>query len=83
MPYMEFYPKPGQAALVQIDDKPERIGLRCAVDIGLAGDARGTLRALLPYLPRADDRSFLEQAQQGMREWWALMEERGTRTEPR
>lgn len=28
MPYIEFYPKPGQAVGIQVDDKPERIGLR-------------------------------------------------------
>ncbi|HEU5034338.1 MAG TPA: thiamine pyrophosphate-dependent enzyme [Mycobacteriales bacterium] len=79
MPYIEFYPQPGQVACVQIDDKPERIGLRHPVDVGLVGDARATLRELLPLLTRVEDRSFLEQAQAGMREWWALMEERGTR----
>jgi pyruvate dehydrogenase (quinone) len=63
---------------VQIDDKPERIGLRHPVDIGLVGDAQATLRELLRFLPRNDDRAFLEQAQAGMRQWWALMEERGT-----
>lgn len=80
-PYIEFLPKPGQAAGVQIDDRPERIGLRYPVDIGLVGDAQATLRELLMYLPRNEDRSFLRQAQQGMEEWWDLMEERGTRTE--
>jgi pyruvate dehydrogenase (quinone)/pyruvate oxidase len=79
MPYIEFLPKPGQARCVQIDDKPERIGLRHPADVGLVGDAAETLRALLPLLQRKEDRSFLEQAQQGMSEWWALMEERGTR----
>lgn len=79
-PYIEFLPKPGQAAGVQIDDKPERIGLRYPVDIGLAGDAQATLRELLMYLPRNEDRSFLKQAQKGMEEWWKLMEERATRT---
>ena len=78
MPYIEFYPPPGQAVCVQIDDKPERIGLRYPVDIGLAGDAKATLGLLLPLLARNDDRAFLEQAQQGARDWWALMEERGT-----
>jgi pyruvate dehydrogenase (quinone) len=81
MPYIEFYPSPGQAACVQIDDKPERIGLRYPVDVGLVGDARATLEALLPLLDRNEDRSFLEQAQSGMRDWWALMEERSTRTD--
>jgi pyruvate dehydrogenase (quinone)/pyruvate oxidase len=66
---------------VQIDDKPERIGLRYPADVGLCGDAKATLLALIPLLDRNDDRSFLEKAQQGMREWWALMEERGTSTD--
>jgi pyruvate dehydrogenase (quinone)/pyruvate oxidase len=79
MPYIEFYPKPGQATCVQIDDKPERISLRYPADIGLVGDAKATLQELIPLLPRNDDRSFLQQAQQGMEEWWQLMEERGTR----
>ena len=80
MPYMEFYPKPGQAVGVQIDYKPERIGLRYPVDVGLVGDAQATLRELLMYLARNDDRTFLQTAQKGMKEWWDLMEERGTDT---
>jgi pyruvate dehydrogenase (quinone)/pyruvate oxidase len=66
---------------VQIDDKPERIGLRYPVDVGLCGDAAATLRELLPLLPRNDDRAFLERAQAGMRDWWELMEQRGTSAE--
>jgi pyruvate dehydrogenase (quinone)/pyruvate oxidase len=81
MPYIEFYPSPGQAACVQIDDKPERIGLRYPVDVALVGDARATLAELLPLLPRNDNRDFLAQAADGMEQWWALMEERGTSTD--
>ena len=44
-PYMEFYPKPGQAKTVQIDIDPTRIGLRHPVDIGLVGDCRTVLKA--------------------------------------
>lgn len=80
-PYIEFLPKPGQAVAVQIDDKPERIGLRYPVAAGLVGDARATLRELLSLLPRNNDRSFLKRAQAGTKEWWALMEERGTRSD--
>ena len=80
-PYIEFLPKPGQALGIQIDDKPERIGLRYPVDIGLVGDAKATLRELLMYLPRNEDRTFLKRAQKGMEEWWDLMRERGTRTD--
>jgi pyruvate dehydrogenase (quinone)/pyruvate oxidase len=78
MPYIEYYPSPGQAVCVQIDDKPDRLGLRYPVDVGLAGDARATLAELLPLLPRNENREFLAKAQDGMREWWKLMQERGT-----
>jgi pyruvate dehydrogenase (quinone) len=80
-PYIEFFPKPGQARGVQIELDPMRVGLRYPVEVGLVGDSRRTLQALLPLLKRKDDRSFLQKAQKGMEEWRALMEERGTRTD--
>jgi pyruvate dehydrogenase (quinone) len=78
-PYIEFLPKPGAARGVQIDLDPARIGLRYPVEVGLIGDSRQALRALLPHLRRNDNRSFLEQAQAGTKKWWKLMEEQGTR----
>jgi len=75
-PYIEFYPKPGQARGVQIELDPMRIGLRYPVDVGLVGDSRTTLLALLPLLKRRKDRSFLDKAQKGMKEWRSLMQER-------
>jgi pyruvate dehydrogenase (quinone) len=78
-PYVEFYPKPGQARGVQIDLDPRRIGLRYPAEVGLVGDSARTLRALLPLLERKEDRKFLEAAQAGAKKWRALMEERGTR----
>ena len=77
-PYIEFYPKPGQARCVQIDLDPMRIGLRCPVEVGLVGDTRNTLAALLPLLNAREDRSFLEKAQAGMEKWRELMLTRGT-----
>ncbi|MGN6666847.1 MAG: thiamine pyrophosphate-dependent enzyme [Trinickia sp.] len=79
-PYIEFLPKPGQAACVQIDHKPEHIGLRHPADIGLVGDAQSTLRELLAKLSHNENRAFLEQAQASMKSWRALMHERGTAT---
>ena len=64
-PYIEFMPKPGKARAVQIDHDPIRIGLRYDVEVGLVGDSRRCLEALLPLLKRKDDRSFLEKAQKG------------------
>jgi pyruvate dehydrogenase (quinone) len=78
-PYIEFYPEPGQAKCVQIDIDPTRIGLRYPVDAGLAGESKQTLKYLIPLLKRKEDQSFLKKAQEGMKDWWDLMEERGTR----
>jgi len=78
-PYLEFMPRPGQAKAVQIDINPVRIGLRYDVDVGLVGDSRGTLAALIGRLDRHENRSFLESAQKGAKEWEDLMVDRGTR----
>lgn len=78
-PYMEFYPKPGQAKIVQIDIDPARIGLRAPADVGLLGDCKRILSALLPLLDKKKDRGFLEKAQERMKDWRKLMQERGTR----
>ncbi|HEX2279154.1 MAG TPA: thiamine pyrophosphate-dependent enzyme [Candidatus Tectomicrobia bacterium] len=78
-PYIEYYPKPGQARAVQIELDPQRIGLRYPVEVGLVGDSQRSLRALLPLLKGNANDSFLEQARAGMQEWWKLIEEQGTR----
>jgi pyruvate dehydrogenase (quinone)/pyruvate oxidase len=77
-PYIKYLPEPDKVRGVQIDSNPERIGIRFPVEVGLVGDAKATLRALLPLLRRNDDRSLLTTAQEGMREWWKLMNERAS-----
>ena len=79
-PYVEFYPKAGQAQAVQIDLDPQRISLRYQVEVGLVGDSRRTLQGLSPSLRHKDERGFLQKAQEGMRDRWKLMEEQGTQT---
>jgi pyruvate dehydrogenase (quinone) len=78
-PYIEFLPKPDQAKGVQIDFDPKQIGLRFPVEVGLVGDSRQTLQALVPLLKPKSDKRFLQQAQAGMKDWWQLMEKRATR----
>ncbi len=80
-PYIEFYPKPGQARAVQIELNPARLGLRYPVEVGLIGDSKQALQALLPLLEHKRDRSWLNKAQDGMKAWFKLMEERGTRSD--
>ena len=78
-PYIEFYPRPGDARAVQIEVDPKRIGLRYPVEAGLVGDSQRILQALLPLVRANEDRSWLEQAQKAMGGWRSLMDERGTR----
>jgi pyruvate dehydrogenase (quinone) len=79
-PYMDFYPKPGQAKCVQIELNPTRVGLRYPVDVALVGDARAVLQELLPRL-KPKKHKFLKKSQDRMKSWNELMEERGTRTD--
>jgi len=65
---------------VQIDFDPQRIALRYPADVGLVGDSRVCLTALLPCLKQHDD-GFLKKAQSNKKDWEKLMEERGTRND--
>ena len=77
-PYMEFYPKPGNARCVQIDIDPARIGLRYPME-SASWRLPKALPALLPMIRRKEDRSFLEQARKDMKKWEELMEQRSPR----
>jgi pyruvate dehydrogenase (quinone)/pyruvate oxidase len=79
MPYIEFLPKPGQVRGVQIDSNPVRIGLRFPVEVGLIGDSRQTLQMLAPLLKENSYRKFLKRAQDGVKDWRGLMQERSSR----
>jgi pyruvate dehydrogenase (quinone) len=80
-PYLEFYPQPGKAKVVQIDMDATRIGLRTPVDVGIIGDCKQVLQALLPLVKPKKDRTFLEESQENMKKWRRLMKEQGTRTD--
>jgi pyruvate dehydrogenase (quinone) len=58
-PYTPFMPV--QNKIVQIDINPESLGRRAKLDIGLCGDVKDTLRALLPMILVKDNSSFLTQ----------------------
>ena len=57
-PYQQFFPE--NATIIQIDSRPEQIGKRTKVDIGLAGDVKSTLQALTPQLAIKQERSHLD-----------------------
>jgi pyruvate dehydrogenase (quinone) len=80
-PYIDYLPKPGQAKGIQIDIKPEKIGLRYPVEIGLVGDSKLILEKLVPLLHQKYDLGFLKSKQQAMKKWNRLMREQSTRTD--
>jgi pyruvate dehydrogenase (quinone) len=75
-PYSEFLPKEGQAKAVQIDIDGRMLSIRYPMDVNLKGDSRQTLKALVPYLQRKADRSWQQKIEDGVREWWKLIEAR-------
>jgi len=75
-PYSEFLPEEGKARGVQIDLDGRMLGIRYPMEVQLVGDSAQTLRALIPLLERKQDRSWREQVEGGVRDWWELVEAR-------
>ncbi|GAA3953568.1 ubiquinone-dependent pyruvate dehydrogenase [Chitinophaga oryziterrae] len=59
-PYSNFLPTKSKK-VVQLDIRAERLGRRCRIDLGLVGDVKETLEALLPLLQPKTDRDHLDQ----------------------
>jgi len=59
-PYRQFLPS--NARIAQIDIRPAALGNRCALELGVVGAARPTLRAILPHIARKTDSSHLDDA---------------------
>ncbi len=75
-PYSEFLPKEGQARGVQIDIDGRMLNLRYPMEIGLLGDSKTTLRALIPHLRPKQDRAWRQQIEQNVDRWWRVLEAR-------
>jgi pyruvate dehydrogenase (quinone) len=59
-PYRQFYPT--ESKIVQVDIRPEKLGNRVPLTMGLAGDIKTTVAALLPRLNNKTERTFLDKA---------------------
>jgi pyruvate dehydrogenase (quinone) len=75
-PYSEFLPEEGQARGVQIDIDGRMLGIRYPMELNLVGDAKTTLRELLPLLERKEDRSWREGIEKNVGEWWETIDAR-------
>lgn len=61
-PYRQFYPQGIGVRIAQVDVRPGQIGRRAAVDLGLVGDVRTTVSALLPLIGERPNSTHLDQA---------------------
>ncbi|WBO21353.1 ubiquinone-dependent pyruvate dehydrogenase [Sphingomonas abietis] len=59
-PYRNFYPN--NARVAQVDRDPASLGRRVPIELGLLGDVRETITALLPHLSGERSGKFLEAA---------------------
>ena len=66
-PYRQFYPRGEGVQIAQIDQRGEVIGRRAPVDVGVVGDVRATIEALLPRLKEKRDSGHLDQAREHYR----------------
>ncbi|GGH78734.1 pyruvate dehydrogenase (quinone) [Pullulanibacillus pueri] len=57
-PYRQFFPK--KAAVLQVDIRPEHLGRRASLALGLCGDVKDTVESLLPLLTEEHDSHHLD-----------------------
>ncbi|MGE5289829.1 MAG: thiamine pyrophosphate-requiring protein [Micromonosporaceae bacterium] len=73
-PYAEWLPEEGRCRGVEIDIDGRMIGIRYPMDAHLVGDAKETLRALIPLLERKTDRAWREDIEENVAEWWRILD---------
>jgi pyruvate dehydrogenase (quinone) len=75
-PYSEFLPKEGQARGVQIDIDGRMLNLRYPMELGLIGDSKSTLRALIPHLRQKTDQGWRDDIEKNVARWWEVLDAR-------
>jgi pyruvate dehydrogenase (quinone) len=75
-PYSEFLPEEGQARGVQIDIDGRMLSLRYPMEVNLVGDSKETLRALLPFLMKKNERGWRRRIEASVARWWQVLEAR-------
>jgi pyruvate dehydrogenase (quinone) len=59
-PYRQFYPE--KARIAQVDIRPENLGRKARIELGVVGDVAETINALLPMLSARSDKAHVERA---------------------
>jgi len=73
-PYTQYLPDYGQARAVQVDADGRMIGMRYPYELNLVGDAKQTLRALIPHLRRRHRGPWRDQVERNVATWWSTMD---------
>ena len=66
-PYRQFYPE-GRVRIAQLDIRPQNLGRRAPIELGLVGDVAATIEALLPRLEEKTNTAHLDIARRNYRE---------------
>jgi len=61
-PYPQFYPRGSGVRIAQVDVRPEQIGRRAPVDLGVVGDVRATIASATPLITRVRDSVHLDRS---------------------
>lgn len=79
-PYSGFPPKAGQARGIQIHIDGRMLGIRFPTELNLVGNAKETLKLLLPMLERKENRAWQQEIEENVSEWWRVLESRAQST---
>lgn len=79
-PYAEWLPDEGTARGVEIDIDGRMIGIRYPMEAHVVGDAKETLKELIPLLERKEDRSWREKIEEDVRSWNTVLDKRASQS---
>jgi len=79
-PYSEYLPEPGKARGIQIDIDGRMLSLRYPMEVNLLGDSKSTLQALIPLLKHKEDRSWRQNIEQQVADWWNTVADRAAQS---
>ncbi|MFF7853108.1 thiamine pyrophosphate-requiring protein [Streptomyces sp. NPDC007904] len=79
-PYSQYLPEFGRARGVQIDVDPHMVGMRYPYEVNLVGDARATLRRLIPLIEDGRGRQWYDTVCDNVARWRDILDRRAAQS---
>ncbi|MGC3002224.1 thiamine pyrophosphate-requiring protein [Streptomyces sp. G35A] len=79
-PYSQYLPEFGRARGVQIDVDPHMVGMRYPYEVNLVGDARATLRRLIPLIEDGRGRQWYDTVCDNVARWRDILDRRAVQS---